>query len=214
MLSFKTPSEAKSVLISIILAQAAIEGVSLSEFEQKLLESSEIDESPTEEELEQFDDEQGEEFWNKIALLIKHAGSRVRSEQGSEAQKGFRDCIELAAHDNGYLAGILFLRGFANWNDVPRWNTVLQIAAASLIGSVIFLGAIFYFSEHSPRPWIEAHTKSLSTVENWVSMHTLWLTNPYGWFQEYGGYVMLAALFSYAIYAYGSIIRAYVREKK
>jgi hypothetical protein len=83
MHAFETPAEARAVLVSKILEQARTEAISLTEFERKLLNSTEDDDSITETELEEFDDEQGEEFWDKIALsnTLANAKSPMAADQ-------------------------------------------------------------------------------------------------------------------------------------
>ncbi|MCU1286563.1 MAG: hypothetical protein JWO13_2913 [Acidobacteriales bacterium] len=213
MQPYQTPTEAKSALLSVIFEQAAIDGISLTEFERKLLRSVETDPTPTEEEIENFDDEQGDESWDKIASLIRNAKTRFRRDGGREAESELKACITIAARKNGYLGEILFLRGFASLYGESLSKNTLQIIGASVIGGAALVYGLFFLLDHNPQRWIDAHTKPLQRASDWVSLHTLWMSNPYGWFQQYAGYVAFAALFAYAIYAYGSMLRDHFRRR-
>jgi hypothetical protein len=106
MVSFPTPREAKAYVIGKIVAQAATEGLLLSDFERRLLYDT-----PSVQEIEEFEDRNGgsdaEDFYAKIVLLTRH-GLRRELEKGGSSSREYEQALKLFAADEGdYLAGIV-----------------------------------------------------------------------------------------------------------
>ena len=145
---FSTPEEAKQFVLQRVYEEAVAAGVSFTAFEKRLLADTASNPAATEEEIEFFDVEHGEEFWAKVAALVNEGLLRERRERGWAAWRAYRRALKLAAKSGDYFAGILIVSDFAplssqsGWRG-HAWSIVAGIILGLAVVAAILISAIY-----------------------------------------------------------------------
>lgn len=139
--------QAKEFLISKVLQEAAIEGVSLSEIEKKMLYFSEVEHEPDDlfEVNAQFDEQYDmREYEAKISGLIRKAYERDRASSDQLAQQWLAQIRALKKEDH-YILVMVSQAGLRLPGDGARlFATVLALGA--ILGAAIFISLKFDLS--------------------------------------------------------------------
>ncbi len=208
MQPFRSPEEAHRAFLSLLLEQAAQEGIEFNDLERRLLSSTETSDSVSETEWEHLNEnlDLEEALDEKIAALTKRLRRKIAKTEGIQAEKEFVRCLELTASEESYLGGVLVLGGQVQTKLVYSWP---KIVLFTVIGAVVFVSALVYLIEHGPY-----NIPAVTRLNRFVDEHGSWLLNPAGWFQSYSGYVFMGLVLAYAIYVWPRIIRDYLRNRK
>jgi hypothetical protein len=134
--------EAKDFLVRQAAQQAALEGVSLSDLEKRMMyftESPDAVEDPVKlhEEFEaQYD---SEEYESKISKLLHHAHERVKKES-EDARARWDGAIKCLRRGDHYL---LVMWDLAPSDERPRGDSLKLLAAGLVVAALVFVAGFF-----------------------------------------------------------------------
>lgn len=159
--------QAKEFLIAKILQEAALEGVSISEIERKMLYFSEVQQEPDDlyEVNEQFDKKYDtQEYEAKIAGLIKRAYERDREASDQLAQQWLAEIRALQKEDH-YILVMVSQAGLRLPGSGARLAATTA-ALAAILGVAIFVSLKFNLSPSQAKALRWAAI--LSMVATWI----------------------------------------------
>lgn len=169
--------EAKDFLVQQTAEQAALENVSLSDLEKRMMyftESGEMSEDPTALN-EAFEAEYDtNEYESKIGKLMRHAFWRLKKENPQSAAQWKKAIKELSAEDH-YLS-VLWDAGSS---ERPPYDSLKLLGAGVLVavvGLVAMVGAM-YISDRYGFHWPGGHAPTTHrSTPVWLQRTILWLT--------------------------------------
>jgi hypothetical protein len=151
---FSTPSEGKQFLIEHLLEQAALDGVRFTDFERRLLDDTALNPAANEDEIEAFDQEHGEEFWERVASLIRSSLAGERAQHGWRSWRRFRKALGLAGKNDDYFAAILGVTGLDKLASIGFRDHFAAIAVGIVVGfGAIALGLFILIHRDSIDQW-------------------------------------------------------------
>jgi hypothetical protein len=138
--------EAKDFLVQQTAEQAALEGISLSDLEKRMMYFVENDATSCADPLElnqefeaQYDTE---EYEKKIASMLHHAYKRLKSEDPENARRWDRAIRTLS--DGDHYLPVLWNAGYPLRGSFTPLRDSLPLLGAGLLVAVVFLSAVFF----------------------------------------------------------------------
>jgi hypothetical protein len=213
-----TSKSAKAFLVDQLRAQAALESVSFSQLEMKLLldEEERPDPSIDDAELDEFENEHREEFFGRVEGLLKRA--RKRFERENPGHPDFAEALVLAAENEDYFAIVLWDKFFLEISNpqLPQtWTQQLRTLGIALVLCVPFIAGIFYLLDNGER--LQAGVRDFlsrhPTIANIRMPHIAWLQDPNGWFQQNGGKYFLIGVITLGMVFWGRLLARWVAKR-
>lgn len=138
--------EAKDLIVHQTAAQAAFEGVPLSELEQRMMYFTESDPASCENPLELNDEFEAQydtpEYEAKISTLLHHAYSRLKKEE-PEKRDLWDQAMAMLKRGDHYL---LVLWRAEPQSDHPTRDFFRNVGIGVIIAVVIFIGTVIWSS--------------------------------------------------------------------
>jgi hypothetical protein len=150
---FNHACQAKEFLVAQIVQQAQLEGVPLSEIEQKMLYFTESGWTLPNimEVAEKFDEEYDQdEYEKKIAKLVKSAAKRAMKRPGDDYAKWW-EAIRLLGREDHYISVMINGAGLRPRGDQPKLlATALSIVGAFVVALFLWIKYGTYLGKYFP----------------------------------------------------------------
>jgi len=190
-----SPRSAKVFLLEELFAQAALDDVSFSELELRLLRDNEGDRPISDLELEGLESKPG--FFELVARLLRRARERFNSK--NPGSHHFGEAISQASENDDYFGVILWDKFLADvYSPEPargRHDSWIILAIA-IPASILFLTGLVFLLENgaSIQSWTREFLAQHPAIARIRVPYVPWLQDSDSWFQRSAGRYMVTAL--------------------